>query len=172
MDIGKITTKLSAIVLAAIFFLIPSIFCGCTANTTFEGELIRLHIRANSDAKADQDVKLKVRDAVNEYLCDFVTASTFDEAYVDIVKRLPCITSVCKATLKENGFSYGAKAKMTYEYFPTRQYGETVVPEGYYNALIVELGEALGNNWWCVVYPPLCYGTGTEYKSFFAELFA
>lgn len=158
--------------MAAIFFCIPSIFCGCTANTTSEGEMIRLHIRANSDSEEDQSVKLKVRDAVNDYLCDNVKAHTFDEAYADIVKRLKSISAVCRATLEENGFSYGAKAEMSYEYFPTRQYGETVVPEGYYNALIVELGAAEGKNWWCVVYPPLCYGSGSEYKSFFAELFA
>ena len=156
------------------FFCIPSIFCACIGNNRYDGELLRLHIRANSNSAVDQSVKLKVRDAVNEYIENNVHKSSFDEAYRDIGARLAVIDGIATAVLARNGFSYGAKSKLCNEYFPTRVYGNTTVPEGYYDALIVELGEAKGDNWWCVIYPPLCYGESDEefeYKSFFAELF-
>ncbi len=161
-------------VIIVLIFALSSIFCGCTANNRYDGELLRLHIRANSDSAADQAVKLKVRDAVNAYISEKVDKDTFEEAYADIGTRLGEITRVAVATLRAEGFSYGARALLTNEYFPARQYGDTVVEDGYYDALIIELGEAKGDNWWCVIYPPLCYGEGErfKYKSFFAELFS
>ncbi len=165
---------LIVLVIMALIFASPSIFCGCTANNSYDGELLRLHIRANSDSAVDQAVKLKVRDAVNAYICKNVHKDTFEEAYADIGARLSDITRIAVGVLKAEGFSYGARALLTNEYFPARQYGETLVKEGYYDALIIELGCAEGDNWWCVIYPPLCYGEGDEfkYKSFFAELFS
>lgn len=158
-------------VIAAIIFCFSSIFLGCTDNNNYDGELLRLHIRANSDSEVDQAVKLKVRDAVSDYIANNVDKTTFDEAYADIELKLDSISFIATSVLAENGFEYSAKAKLANEYFPTRKYGSTVVPEGNYDALVVELGEAKGNNWWCVIYPPLCYGDDFEYKSFFAELF-
>ncbi len=158
---------------AVMIFLSLSIFCACTANNRYDGQLLRLHIRANSDAAADQNVKLEVRNAVNAYIERNVDKDTFEEAYADIARRLCEIDRVADATLKKHGFTYGARSRLDNEYFPSRQYGDTVVPEGYYDALIIELGAGGGANWWCVVYPPLCYGDAerAEYKSFFAELF-
>lgn len=155
-------------------FISAAIFCACTANNRYDGELLRLHIRANSNSAADQSVKLKVRDAVNAYIERNVKKSTFEEAYADIGSRLDEISAVATAVLEKNGFYYGAHAKLTNEYFPARQYGDRTVEEGYYDALIIELGQAKGDNWWCVIYPPLCYGESDSfsYKSFFAELFS
>ncbi|MCH5163336.1 MAG: stage II sporulation protein R [Clostridiales bacterium] len=142
-------------------------------NNRYDGELLRLHIRANSNSSADQGVKLKVRDSVNAYIEKNVHKDTFEEAYADIGERLNAISRIAVEVLKANGFSYGARAYLSNEYFPSRQYADTVVEEGYYDALIIELGEAKGDNWWCVIYPPLCYGEGDgRYKSFFAELFS
>ena len=166
--------KILCVLLSAfIVFCIPSIFCACIGNNIYDGELLRLHIRANSNSSADQGVKLKVRDAVNAYIERNVKKTTFDEAYADIGARLGIIDEVATEVLRANGFTYSARAKLTNEYFPTRKYGDTTVPDGYYDALIIELGEGKGDNWWCVVYPPLCYGEDEkfEYKSFFAELF-
>lgn len=156
---------------AAIIFCVPSIFCGCFDNNNYDGELLRLHIRANSNSSDDQEIKLKVRDAVNEYICANVHKASFAEAYEDIGERLDDLNSVAESVLAKNGFTYGATAKLTNEYFPSRKYKDVTVPEGYYDALIIELGKANGDNWWCVIYPPLCYGEEFEYKSFFAELF-
>lgn len=155
-----------------IFFCISSIFWACTDNNIYDGQLLRLHIRANSDDEGDQAVKLKVRDAINEYITANIDKTSFDEVYAEIGERLDDLSAIAVRTLLKNGYAYSAKARLTNEYFPARMYGDTVVPDGYYDALIIELGEGAGNNWWCVIYPPLCYGEEFKYKSFFAELFS
>lgn len=155
----------------AMIFCFSSIFCACTANNSYDGELLRLHIRANSNSAADQNVKLKVRDAVNDYISRNVKKTDFAEAYADIRSRLDELNSIAKRVLGANGFDYGATARLCNEYFPARRYGDVTVKDGYYDALIIELGAGAGDNWWCVIYPPLCYGEQFEYKSFFAELF-
>ena len=156
---------------AAIIFCVSSIFCGCNDNNIYDGELLRLHVRANSNSDRDQAVKLKVRDKVNEYISANIDKTTFDEAYATIGEALDDLSRIATQALRAEGFSYGARARLSYEYFPTRTYGDVTVPEGYYDAVIIELGEAKGDNWWCVIYPPLCYGEKFEYKSFFAEMF-
>lgn len=132
---------------------------------------MRLHIRANSNCSIDQEVKIKVRDEINAYIEDNVDRSSYSAAYADIEDSLDELARIASVVLGQNGFCYGARARLSYEYFPTRMYGETVVADGYYDALIIELGDGAGDNWWCVIYPPLCYGSKFEYKSFFAELF-
>ncbi len=174
---SKIFSKcVSFVVAMAMFFFIPSIFCACIGNNRYDGELLRLHIRANSNSAVDQSVKLAVRDAVNEYIENNVHKSSFDEAYREIGARLNVLDGIATNVLTRHGFHYGAKSFLRNEYFPTRVYEDVTVPEGYYDALIIELGEAKGDNWWCVIYPPLCYGDNGgekfEYKSFFAELFS
>lgn len=156
---------------AFIIFCIPSIFLGCIDNNTYDGELLRLHIRAHSDSAIDQAVKLKVRDAVNGFITENIRKSTFDEAYTEIGKNLGVLEGIADDVLRRNGFYYGARARLNNEYFPSRMYKDVTVPAGYYDALIIELGDGKGDNWWCVVYPPLCYGEDFKYKSFFAELF-
>ena len=168
-----------AIVLISAIFLFTSIIFmyGCEHTKVDEGyKLIRIHIRANSTDKADQAVKLKVRDALNAIIEDKLSdAGTFDIAYKRLEKLLPSLKKEAESELRENGFGYGARVKLNNEFFPTRTYEGVVVESGYYDALIVELGDGAGDNWWCVVYPPLCYvsaeGEGKiEYRSLIAEL--
>lgn len=154
-----------------IIFCILSIFSGCKDNNTYDGELLRLHIRANSNSSADQAIKLDVRDAINAFIADNIKKTTFDEAFSEIEANLSKLTDIACGVLGRAGFTYKANAKLAYEYFPSRMYADVTVPEGYYDALVIELGTAVGDNWWCVIYPPLCYGEGYKYKSFFAELF-
>ena len=154
-----------------IILCVPYIFSACIDNNTYNGELLRLHIRANSNSEGDQSVKLKVRDAVNSFIEKNIHKSTFDEAYREIGKNIDALGDIATNVLASHGFKYTARARLTNEYFPSRMYKDVVVPEGYYDALIIELGAAEGDNWWCVVYPPLCYGEDFKYKSFFAELF-
>lgn len=155
-----------------IFFCISSIFFACTDNNIYDGQLLRLHVRANSNSDEDQAVKLIVRDAIGEYIADNIDKTSFDDAYAQVGDNLDELAGIATRTLAAQGYAYAAKAKLVNEYFPSRMYGNTVVPDGYYDALIVELGEGAGDNWWCVIYPPLCYGDEFEYKSFFAELFS
>ena len=88
-------------------------------------------------------------------------------------KELGAIEEVAKEILRENGFSYGAKASLRREDFPTRVYDGVTLEAGVYDALILELGSGKGDNWWCVVYPPLCFTSGNGnivYKSMIAEI--
>lgn len=162
---------------SAIFVVVGVIFmCGCVHTKTDEGyKLIRIHIRANSNEAGDQAVKLKVRDKLNAMITDKVAdAEVFSVAYSRLEKLLPTLKKAADEVLKENGYTYKSRVKLNNEYFPTRTYEGVVVESGYYDALIVELGEGAGDNWWCVVYPPLCYvsseGGGIEYRSLIAEL--
>ena len=158
-----------------IIFCVLSIFCSCSVHTTSVDEaLIRIHIRANSNCATDQAVKMAVKSEITAYLeRELKGVNDYATAYREIEKRLDRLSSIASDALKENGFSYKAKAVMNNEYFPTRAYKDSVVPSGYYDALIVTLGEGEGDNWWCVVYPPLCF-TGANgnyiYKSKIREI--
>lgn len=129
-----------------------------TSNTENNQAYLRVHIRANSNAESDQAVKYKVKTAVVDFLTPKIAAGTsFEKAYKILESNLSEIEKVADNVLKENGFSYKSKASLRDEYFPTRSYGSITLENGYYDALILELGTAAGNNWWCVVYPPLCF---------------
>ena len=139
-------------------------------------ECIRVHIRANSNIEQDQNVKYAVKDAIVSYLTPVVgRAESFEEAKKGVSSRLSEIEEVAERVLLSYGYSYGARARLTREEFPTRAYGEYTLEEGVYEALIIELGEGDGNNWWCVLFPPLCFtptgeGETIEYRSKIAEL--
>ena len=144
-----------------------------TSTPSDDTGLLRLHIRANSNAVVDQSVKYEIRDAVVEYLTPKVcTVQSFGEAKDIINANLNNIKLIADNVLSSKGFDYVSNPKINNEYFPTRSYEGYVVENGYYDALIIELGEAKGDNWWCVVYPPLCFvnteytnGKGVVYKS-------
>ncbi len=135
---------------------------------------LRVHIRANSNSAEDQEIKYKVRDRVVAYLTPIVAeCETKEEAIGKIGSSLDGAARVADETLKENGYYYGARASIRQEEFPTRVYGQATLAAGVYDALIMELGTGEGDNWWCVVYPPLCFGGGNckvEYKSKIAEI--
>ncbi len=137
-------------------------------------EYLRIHIRADSNENAAQAIKYKVRDRVVEYLTPLVAEyETKAEAIEGVQKNLAQIGRVATEVLREEGFSYAAKAELTREEFPTRIYGEYTLPAGEYTALIIELGRAQGDNWWCVVYPPLCFAatdTDVVYRSKILEI--
>ena len=169
--------KIVSIILISIFLCSSlMIFCSCSVHTNLETRLLRIHIRANSNDERDQTVKMKVKSAVSEYLTERLDGVTdFNSAYEIITDELSTVTQMATQTLKANGFNYGANAKVTYEYFPTRVYEDTVVNSGYYDALVINLGEGKGDNWWCVIYPPLCFISSAKsndfrYKSLIKEL--
>lgn len=146
--------------ISAILGLLLGIICvACVDNNSIsERELLRLHIRADGNDDVAQSVKLKVRDDVVDYLArECGEAETFEEAYKAISARLDVLKRIADRRLKLEGANYAAEVKLTREYFPTRSYGNKVFESGYYDALIINLGSGKGNNWWCVIYPPLCY---------------
>ena len=131
---------------------------------------LRLHVRANSDSAADQAVKYEVKEAIVEYLTPIVA---FTESKEEVVAALEGalfgIESAANAVLAENVFAYLSRAEIRAEEFPTRVYEGVTLGAGVYDALIVELGSGEGANWWCVVYPPLCFagetGANVQYRS-------
>lgn len=139
-------------------------------------EYLRIHIRADSNEDRAQAVKYLVRDEVVDYLTPFVaTYETQSQATLGVKEQLVNIERVAREVLVRNGFDYGARASVKTESFPTRVYGEYTLPAGEYTALIIELGSGKGDNWWCVVYPPLCFagranGKNVLYKSKIAEI--
>mgnify|MGYP000862252071 CR=1 FL=1 len=149
-----------------------------TENQADCTQCLRIHIRANSNGKADQTVKYKVRTAVIEYLTPYLAEATDKlKAQSVIACHLTSLNRLAENVLIANGFDYGASAKMTQENFPTRSYDGLVLKSGIYDALIIDLGSGQGDNWWCVVYPPLCFinaestgGNSIEYVSKIKEI--
>ena len=137
-------------------------------------EYLRVHIRANSNGEEDQRVKYFVRDEIVEFLTPTVADCTTKAAAIARIRgKLPEAVKVAEKVLEKNGFDYGARASIREEEFPTRVYDGVTLEAGVYDALILELGSGKGDNWWCVVYPPLCFTSGNGniiYKSKIAEI--
>ena len=149
-------------------------FAGMGRGNEAENAYLRVHIRANSNLAEDQNVKYKVRDGVVAYLTPAVAeCATKREAMEKIKGKLEEIALVARNILKAEGYDYGARASLRQEEFPTRVYEGVTLQAGVYDALILELGTGSGDNWWCVVYPPLCFTSGNGnviYKSKIAEI--
>lgn len=143
------------------------------ANTQLDtSNLLRIHIRANSNEIVDQDIKYKIKDEFVQFLTPLVAnCQTKQEAINMINSNASALEDIANKILSNNNFNYKSKVKITKENFPTRVYGEYTVPSGVYDSIIVELGTGTGDNWWCVVYPPLCFtnftanSTSVVYKS-------
>lgn len=114
-------------------------------STDIADNVVRLHIIANSESDEDQQVKLMVRDAI-------INAQKKGE-----ISTLSDVAEKAGEVLTDNGFSYGAIASEGRYYFPTKYYKNIKMPAGMYNAVRITLGEGIGRNWWCVMYPPLCF---------------
>lgn len=135
---------------------------------------LRVHIRADSNDGDDQAVKYMVRDAVVELLTPVAASCGTKAAALRAVEdELHAVEETAVRVLRANGFFYGVRARLERETFPARIYDGVVLPAGEYDALILELGSGEGDNWWCVVYPPLCFtggGGNVVYKSKIAEI--
>lgn len=124
--------------------------------------VIRLHILANSDSEQDQQVKLKVRDALLECGSEVFSGTVnTDNAEEYLAEERDLLIRKANEVLAENGFEYEAEIYLTEEYFQTREYENFTLPAGEYLALKVILGNGNGHNWWCVMFPPLCLPAAT-----------
>ncbi|MBE6643384.1 MAG: stage II sporulation protein R [Clostridia bacterium] len=126
-----------------------------------EGEVyektLRLHVLANSDSTEDQSLKLLVRDAVVEETCRILDGCTDKDAAERLLTdNLDTLKNTAVKTVEENGFDYDVTVSFTEEYYPEREYGEVRLPSGRYKSLRVNIGQSTGQNWWCVLFPPLC----------------
>lgn len=134
---------------------------GASGQSNIPQDSIRLRILANSDKMSDQSVKRRVRDAVVEQMNSWVTQlenpQSMEEARGVISNNLAEIEKIVEQTLRSSGKDYGYKVELAVVPFPTKLYGGKVYPAGDYEALRISLGEGKGKNWWCVLFPPLCF---------------
>ncbi|MDO3680971.1 stage II sporulation protein R [Paenibacillus ehimensis] len=137
------------------------------AGSSIPKEAIRLRILANSDAPADQWVKREVRDAVIERMKSWATESQGIEAARQTLRdHLPELDKLVGETLRKNGFDYTYRVELGMVPFPAKVYNNEVYPAGEYEALRIAIGAAEGQNWWCVLFPPLCFAdTGVVKKN-------
>ena len=164
------------VVLAVIAALAATVFF--VGMSKPEGEVyadyLRIHVRANSNSEEDQRVKYEVKDEAVKFITPYVKECVTKEAAMKVMSGLlPQIEKVCEKALEERGYHYGARASVRQEKFPTRVYGKLTLEEGVYDALIIELGEGTGDNWWCVIYPPLCFTSASadvEYRSIIYDI--
>ncbi len=151
--------KKSVMAICIGFLLAVSVVCsaGQTSRTISEG-VIRLHIRANSNTPEDQQLKLKVRDKILKEARKIAqdTHSTEDAQKV-IVQNLTLLEDTARNEIQKNGYDYTVNANFGKSKFPTKTYGNLTLPAGTYKALTIDIGSGKGENWWCVMFPPLCF---------------
>ncbi|MGN1032769.1 MAG: stage II sporulation protein R [Intestinibacter sp.] len=129
-----------------------------TISQNYKDKLIRFHVLANSDSEEDQQLKLKVRDEVIDYLQPKLRNSkSIEESEKIIIEEESNLMNICKHVIKTNGYNYDVDIDLGYSKFPTKQYSSVVLPAGEYKSLRILIGEGQGKNWWCVMFPPLCF---------------
>ena len=127
-------------------------------SSNLSNAVFRLHVIANSNTNEDQSLKLKVRDSLIEYMNNICSNCSTKEESISIAKSHQSnFQKIAEETIRENGFNYSVKIKIDNFYFPTKNYGDITLPAGLYDALRVEIGEVKGENWWCVMFPSLCF---------------
>lgn len=120
--------------------------------------IMRFHVRANSDSEEDQELKLAVKEDVVTFLKPLLEdCSSVAESKNVIVSNLQNIYTIAVNTIVEQGYDYSVEVYVTEEEFPAKTYGDITFPAGKYQALRIDIGAAKGQNWWCVMYPPLCF---------------
>lgn len=128
-----------------------------------EQDVLRLHIRANSDIDADQKLKLSVRDAVIKELSPlYDDVKDKNQAKLITQQNLEKAKITAQDVISNHGYDYGVQVKLCSEFFDTRYYDNFTMPAGVYDSLVISIGEAKGKNWWCVMYPTLCVGASSK----------
>lgn len=166
--------KLIAVIIAVFAVIGTVALVKNMESTQANTDYLRIHVRANSNSQTDQSVKYVVKDEVVRFITPYAAQCTDKDKAIDIIGDiLPEIEEVCDRVLKSRGFKYKSKASVRAEEFPTRVYGDLTLENGIYDALIIELGSGSGDNWWCVIYPPLCFTSGTadvKYRSIIMDI--
>lgn len=145
-----------------IMFAVIVSFLPVNGESEIYENMIRLHVIANSDDEADQQLKLRVRDAVLETLSGELDKEDKNQAEREIRDMLPEIEKAASEVVSSEGYSYPVKVEMGKEQYPIRYYENFVLPEGTYSSLRVIIGSGNGHNWWCVLYPPMCTAASVE----------
>lgn len=155
LKIGRIFVIL---ILLSLFILISAISYVDAVSNNIADSVFRLHVIANSDSKEDQELKLKVRDELLSYMNIISKDSTNKQEAMQIAnENKEEFIQIAEKVIKENGYNYTVNVQVGKADFPTKYYGDITLPAGTYDALKVQIGEAKGQNWWCVMFPPLCF---------------
>ena len=150
------------LLLIFVLLLIYSSICAFSyvnaVSSSLSNAVFRLHVLANSDSQEDQSLKYLVRDELISYLNSISKGVTSKQEVIDIANlHITEFEKIARDVTLSNGFNYDVKVNIGTFAFPEKQYGDISLPSGYYDAIRVEIGEAKGNNWWCVLFPPLCF---------------
>lgn len=126
-------------------------------------EVVRFHVVANSDSKSDQELKLLIKDEITKELEPLLeNVDSVSEARIILSDNLTSMENISNDIISANGFEYVAKASLEYDYFPLKVYGDIALPPGKYETVRIDLGNAKGQNWWCLMFPPLCFVDSTH----------
>ena len=165
--------KLKAIDIAVFMTLIICIVATISFENDCKGireEVLRLHVIANSDEDYDQELKLKVRDALLQSGESIFSGSEdIISAESKIADKQDVLRYTAEETIYNLGFDYDVKIELARSYFPTKTYGELTLPAGYYKAVRVIIGQGKGKNWWCIMFPPLCLPAATDSEDIISD---
>lgn len=155
----RLLPRLSLLIILFSFYIFFSAFFYVKhISNNLENNIFRLHIIANSNNTDDQEIKYLVRNNIIDYMNKLCINSTNKNEIIKIVSdNLDNFETIANQTLKDNNFPYSATVEIGNFKFPTKNYSNITFPAGYYDALKIRLGNANGQNWWCVLYPSLCF---------------
>ena len=154
----KIFRAVILILLFTIFTLFSAISYVNAVSSDIADGVFRLHVIANSDSVEDQNLKYKVRDALLEYMNSICADASSKEDAMNIAsEHLDDFRKIAQKVVYDNNYNYHVTVEIGQYNFPTKHYGDVSLPSGIYDALRVKIGTASGQNWWCVMFPPLCF---------------
>lgn len=157
-ELSNVKRILLILFLFFIYFIICAFSYVNAVSCDIQNSVFRLHVIANSDSEEDQNLKYIVRDKVLEYINSISYNASSKEDVIDLAhSNIDTIQEIAQKTVYENGYNYSVKLNIGNFAFPTKTYGDISFPAGFYDALKIEIGNADGKNWWCVMFPPLCF---------------
>lgn len=157
-NISNLKRFLVLIILFSIYVFICAFSYVNAISANISSSVFRLHVIANSDSAEDQNLKYLVRDALIDYMNSVSkNSNSKDEAISIAYQHKSDFYKIAKKVINDNGYDYNVNISIGNFTFPTKNYGDISLPAGYYDALKVEIGNASGQNWWCVMFPPLCF---------------
>lgn len=160
-----------ALIVGVVFSFLFSIIGFQSQCRAISQSVLRLHILANSDSPEDQELKLRVRDRILEYTGEsFENAEDLSTSESIAQDDIAQIVEVAEDEIKKSGHAYGICAEIVNMHFNTREYAGVTLPAGSYDALRITIGEGKGQNWWCVLFPPMCVSAALESEEIAAVL--
>ena len=149
---------ITILLLLTLFVFVSALSYVSAVSNNISNSVFRLHVIANSDSKEDQNLKYIVRDELIKYMNEIAKDCTSKQEVIDLAQNnISKFEDIAKETIKKNGYDYNVTVEIGNFDFPTKSYGDITLPAGNYDSLRVKIGNAEGQNWWCVMFPPLCF---------------